>query len=331
MNSKRAGILLFITVLTMIAGSFIFYKVSPFFGNNIIINMIFSQGIILVPAVGMVVAYEYDAKELMSAKRLGLLTALCVIFYTICITPTIVEANVFSQLFVANEVAGELPSLSQIPTWMILAVVGVLGPICEELVFRGVFYGSFRRSGHIVGAMVLQALLFGLFHGNLNQFSYAFLIGIAMAAMVEASGTILSSIMMHIMINSFNVIMLCGIEKIYGKVDDYAETAQNISAMQLLGFCAVILPFALLGLFLARLIIRFVSWINDGNIWKKLEAVPDDEQAAEEAVELYIAEKNKAAEANKEKTSMFSVWLVLGMLALIAMLVFDTVMQNANL
>ncbi len=54
--------------------------------------------------------------------------------------------------------------------------VGILAPITEELLFRGVLLRAFEPYGKKL-SIFITALLFGLFHGNLIQTPYALLVG----------------------------------------------------------------------------------------------------------------------------------------------------------
>lgn len=56
---------------------------------------------------------------------------------------------------------------------------GIIGPIGEELVFRGFVQGNLKQSGAgKVWAIVLTSIAFGLMHGNLYQFVLASLMGL---------------------------------------------------------------------------------------------------------------------------------------------------------
>ena len=71
--------------------------------------------------------------------------------------------------------------------------------------------------------MLLSALLFGMVHMNFNQMGYAFVLGISMALLVEATGSIWASIIFHITVNARSVIALFGVEKLSGLSQDLAE------------------------------------------------------------------------------------------------------------
>ena len=77
-----------------------------------------------------------------------------------------------------------------------LLIIAVLPACVEEFVFRGLIYHSYRKNG-ILGAAVLSGLVFGLMHLNINQLSYAAVMGIIFALLVEATGSMYSSMLAH--------------------------------------------------------------------------------------------------------------------------------------
>ncbi len=87
------------------------------------------------------------------------------------------------------------------PIWLGILEFGVLAPLGEEVVFRGVVYGQLKRASNVPVALVLSALLFGLYHGNLVQFVYAGTLGLAMALVYEVYGSLLLSVLFHAVAN----------------------------------------------------------------------------------------------------------------------------------
>ncbi len=87
------------------------------------------------------------------------------------------------------------------PLLILYAVL--LGPIEEELTFRGVIFSSAKKALPFWAANVFQALLFGIFHMNLIQGIYAFFIGLFLGFISGRSGSIYFSIFLHILFNSW--------------------------------------------------------------------------------------------------------------------------------
>lgn len=87
-----------------------------------------------------------------------------------------------------------------------LAFVGLLAPIIEELVFRKMLLDRIRAYGEGT-AILVSGLTFGLFHGNLFQFFYAFGLGSLFAYIYLRTGKLRYTIFLHAIINSFSVIL----------------------------------------------------------------------------------------------------------------------------
>ena len=84
--------------------------------------------------------------------------------------------------------------------WLILGVC-VLVPIAEELLFRGLIQAELSAAMHPWLAVLMQALLFSLFHMQAVQSMYVFIPGFAMGAAYLATGSILVPILMHMLFN----------------------------------------------------------------------------------------------------------------------------------
>lgn len=103
-----------------------------------------------------------------------------------------------------NQLAGVLFSGNLVVS---LIAVGIVGPIFEELLFRGLIFGELRKISKVHVAILIQALIFGVYHMNVVQGSYAFLIGILLGFIYYRSNSIITSIIIHITINSSSVIL----------------------------------------------------------------------------------------------------------------------------
>lgn len=82
-----------------------------------------------------------------------------------------------------------------------LFAIGMLAPAAEELIYRGLVYNRAEKELGVGAAMIISSAAFGIFHFNLVQGVYAFLIGMACAWFYEKSGSLRVSICMHMAIN----------------------------------------------------------------------------------------------------------------------------------
>ncbi len=95
----------------------------------------------------------------------------------------------------------ETSGLASDTSLLMLCYAVILGPICEELIFRGATMRQARKAVPFWLANILQALLFGIFHMNWIQGIYAFALGLLLGFVCEIGGSIYYSILLHILFN----------------------------------------------------------------------------------------------------------------------------------
>lgn len=114
---------------------------------------------------------------------------------------------------------GLLPSLAELAEtlsasistsgglWTQLFAFALMPAICEELFFRGFLLTSFNVDKHPKRAILLTAVLFGVFHMNLLQFITGLLIGSVFAFVTYKSKSIYPAMILHFMNNAFAVML----------------------------------------------------------------------------------------------------------------------------
>lgn len=78
----------------------------------------------------------------------------------------------------------------------------VLAPLCEEFLFRGLFYPVFKRYLGPVFSALFTSALFSAFHLNLAAFPSLFLLALGFTIAFEATGSLLVPITMHALFNA---------------------------------------------------------------------------------------------------------------------------------
>lgn len=102
-------------------------------------------------------------------------------------------------------------------SWIGILYVVIMGPIAEELVFRGVtFFYARRATGRFWLANTIQALAFGIMHMNLVQGIYAFFIGLVLGWIYERFHSLYASILVHILFNLLGTLVLEPVEGMLG-------------------------------------------------------------------------------------------------------------------
>jgi membrane protease YdiL (CAAX protease family) len=104
-------------------------------------------------------------------------------------------------LLKGGEVSNPLTSMvTQGSPLAVLPFVVLGAPLLEEYVFRGVLLrhlGAFGAKPY----MLFSALVFAMFHANLAQIPYAFVMGLVLAGMTYYTGTIKYAVVTHMAVN----------------------------------------------------------------------------------------------------------------------------------
>ena len=96
---------------------------------------------------------------------------------------------------------GELQELLMGSNQYIMVItVGILPAIFEELLFRKFMIDRTIRHGEFISC-ALSGIMFGLWHGNFQQFFFAFFIGVMFAFVYIRTGNIIYTMIMHCSMN----------------------------------------------------------------------------------------------------------------------------------
>ena len=102
----------------------------------------------------------------------------------------------------------EMAGIEEI-TWATILYVVILGPMAEELVFRGVtlFYAQ-KSTRRFWLANIIQALAFGIMHMNVVQGIYAFFLGLILGWVYHRFHSLYASTLLHIVFNFMGTCVL---------------------------------------------------------------------------------------------------------------------------
>ena len=228
-----------------------------FSGITIKQNILFSQSLIFVPTVFIM---RKHVKDIIWFRRFHPLTLLLLPPLVLFMEPLITLLNAISMLFVRNEISHAASALVDHNTLgTSLFFMAFLPCVIEELAYRGVMFGSFHEAGRLK-AILMSGFLFGLMHMNFNQMAYAIMIGLVFGFVVEATGSIIPTMIMHFLINGFSVVIK-HTANIIPMLKDQAENTEVTQTM-LLSTIRAYIPMALVGAVISAGIIYLLATIN---------------------------------------------------------------------
>lgn len=180
---------------------------------GIVANLFVSQAIMLVPALIFAITSYMDSgavsfNELLGFHKIKISTLFMVILFTFLIMPMTSTINSISMLFVDNAVNAISDEVLKMPFLVMLFMIGIFAPFSEEFIFRGIIFRGYKNSGSVLQAIIWSAILFGMMHLNFNQAAYATAMGIMCALIVEASGSLWSSVIVHMVFNTPSVCVM---------------------------------------------------------------------------------------------------------------------------
>lgn len=160
-----------------------------------IISMLIACGAILKSFKGenaVIISKENPKKWLIYSIMLGITASLFVnqIFY---------RGGFLGKSELFNEVAARQYSLSM---GLGILVYGIMAPLAEELLYRGIVYNRLRRSFNLPYALIFSSLVFGVMHGNIIQGIYGCLLGFLIAWIYERFGGFIYPYLMHASANT---------------------------------------------------------------------------------------------------------------------------------
>lgn len=165
-----------------------------------------------------------------------------------------------------EEVAMEMSPLTS------FFLVVLCAPIVEEYIFRKIIIDRSVRYGEKT-AIVLSAFMFALFHGNLNQFVYAFGLGMFLGFIYVKTGRLVYTITLHAAVNFMGTMPAIWIMKmeVFTKLGDLTGDVEEMLEL-FANYSSQIILYMLYLIFILGLVITgIVFW---GLHFKKIKCAP---------------------------------------------------------
>ena len=223
-----------------------------------------NQVMIFIPSL-IYLLVRGNPAETIGVRRIPLVTVPMLILLMVLLLPLISTVNLLSMFFAENLIGQTAESvLAGHSLLMSVVMIALVPAVFEEILFRGIIYHDGYRHVSPVKGMLLCGLMFGLLHMNLNQFCYAFLLGAVLCAVFEATGSILSTMIMHFTLNAYSTLSLYAVQAlgeneelaaILGEAEEAAEMTPEMIKETLLS----ILPVAVVTTILAYALLQAIA------------------------------------------------------------------------
>ena len=214
------------TVILLEFPTFLIYltKISPFFeerltkispkyilrvGNELVITVVNISIIILVRYVlrirydtsfkQMGLSFSNFKKYLLYGGTIGIVKSTVIIIPILMIWPEYTEP--YKKIDILQG-ASVLQGVSLFFCYFLGTIIA--GPLCEEILFRGLFFSALRKYINLFWAILISACLFSFAHGFLPVMISAFLSAILLCFLYEKTRSLVLCITIHSVGNVFN-------------------------------------------------------------------------------------------------------------------------------
>ena len=233
-----------------------------------VVSLLITQGMILIPALIYTFYIDKNPVEFLRIRKFNIFSAMLIVVMMFTLLPVMALLNAISMLFSTNVIASSMQEITGGNVWMGLIFMAVLPAFVEEITFRGAVYRSLRGA-RPVRAIILTGFIFGAMHMNFNQFVYASALGIVMGFVIEATGSILSTMILHFCFNANSVILMSlqskmmeFLEKAGQQIPQQAMDASSLSNSDILLTIAVLIPIAAIGAGFFALLYILIAKLN---------------------------------------------------------------------
>lgn len=168
--------------------------------------LVIPEVVILLAAIGISKLLKTETLKEPKFTMVSLDTCIKSVVLAFLCMPLLGLISALTSNINGNTASDAISKVMDNPLWLNLLILAVLPAVVEEYVFRGLIFLGYKKRNPL-RAVILSALLFGLIHFNINQFSYAFVFGIVLALLVYATGSIIPGILLHFTINGYSVVV----------------------------------------------------------------------------------------------------------------------------
>ena len=166
--------------------------------------------LIMLPSIALIRFLNLDYKNLFPIKKVKLFDTVGAIgFWFIVLMLVGVTSSIQLKLFPSQLKDLELLNKFMLETKLLekILIFSLTPAICEEILFRGLIFGSLKEKMNMKYAIILSGFLFGLFHLYPGKILSTALLGMLFAYVVARTGSIITAMILHFINNSFSLLL----------------------------------------------------------------------------------------------------------------------------
>ncbi|WP_053956141.1 type II CAAX endopeptidase family protein [Inediibacterium massiliense] len=206
--------------------------------ENLKIGLLITEYVlVLLPPLLYIKIKKDSFKRVLRLNSLSLKHGIMIFFITICMYPVALFFNLVFMMFLSifvNIRPQSIPTATNFSEYFVLLfIISISAGICEEVFFRGLLLKTYETIGE-KKAIWISALLFGVFHFNLQNFLGPIILGIIFGYLVHQTNSLFAGIIGHMTNNGLAVTLGYMIHKYSQRSQPMVESAAHLETFQIL-------------------------------------------------------------------------------------------------
>lgn len=250
----RSSLFALFLVLGQAFGGYLLHPIFSLLHLPLYASLVLGQVIILiVPSIIYFYVTKLPIKETLRLNKIGILDIVIIIALGIFIQPAAMFIGTLASMFFPNLISKVVFEMNSLPLITKLVVIALTPAICEEITMRGIFLSGYKKVDIKIAAL-MSGLIFGILHMNMQQFFYAFALGVLLAYLVHITNSIFASMLCHFTFNGFQTLLSVFAFKM-AKAQGVIPGQQDIKSLPMISKVSVLLV-----LFVFAAIFTAISW-----------------------------------------------------------------------
>jgi len=250
----RSSLFALFLVLGQAFGGYLLHPIFSLLHLPLYASLVLGQVIILiVPSIIYFYVTKLPIKETLRLNKIGILDIVIIIALGIFIQPAAMFIGTLASMFFPNLISKVVFEMNSLPLITKLVVIALTPAICEEITMRGIFLSGYKKVDIKIAAL-MSGLIFGILHMNMQQFFYAFALGVLLAYLVHITNSIFASMLCHFTFNGFQTLLSAFAFKM-AKAQGVIPGQQDIKSLPMISKVSVLVV-----LFVFAAIFTAISW-----------------------------------------------------------------------
>lgn len=241
MNVKKTPLYILITYIVMQLSSFIVVKpissiikaVNPEASKEQLYNLTIGWTTFTTFFLGLLVTVffilrdkDFFKKAFVGGKKSSLSEAILwgLLGFVMVLCAQMLAGYIEQKLGITggSENTATLSAIASASPIIILSIV-LIGPFLEEVVFRRIIFGSLNQTTNFFLATIVSAIMFGLVHMELSHILTYVSTGLVLAFLYNKTQRLLTTVIAHILLNSFVIFINLNQDKILTFLEKFAQ------------------------------------------------------------------------------------------------------------